>query len=90
MTPRPNLSADPLDHAPPSSGPPSKPDYAAVQLALMRQTLGRPRPPRLPGDQHDGPTATLPADQAPLWADTPQPASRPAERPADLDDDPPF
>jgi hypothetical protein len=28
--------------------PRSKPDYAAVQIAYMRQILGRPRPPRPP------------------------------------------
>ena len=49
-TPRPNLSVDPLDHTPPHHDPPSKPDFAAVQIALMRQILGRPRRPRLPGD----------------------------------------
>ena len=48
--PRPNKSIDPLDQDPPHHDPPSKRDYAAVWIALMRQTLGHPKPPRLPGD----------------------------------------
>ena len=32
----------------PPPEPPSKPDYAAVQIAYIRQQLGRPQPPRPP------------------------------------------
>lgn len=46
--PAPNLSADPQDHQPDHREPPSKPDYAFVQIARIRAQLGRPKP--LPAD----------------------------------------
>ena len=43
--PPPNLSADPKDHQPDHRDPPSKPDFAFVQIAILRAQLGRPKPP---------------------------------------------